>query len=350
MFLVATRTYGAVMASGSGALLTATAGGGDVRTAVRAVADMLRARLGAGPVFLALADPSSQAFSGTFTFDIPDEAAGAFLAIEMAGHDVVTFRGLAGASVPVGSLFAATEGAPERSTRWREVVAPLGWGDEVRAAVRANSTVCGYLCLHREGSDRPFSPRELQRLNATLPIVAGVLRRASLTWSEPEARLETGVVLVDAVGRVAGSTGGAAEWLDEMQPTLAGGLPLVLAGLVSSVMDSGRSATSTVVTRAGRVAVVEAAPLEVRHERHVAVVLSAATAAVRLERFAAAVRLTSREHEVVTCVLEGMSTRAMAHRLGISERTVQAHLTAVFDKAGVRSRRELGRRLHAGGR
>lgn len=59
----------------------------------------------------------------------------------------------------------------------------------------------------------------------------------------------------------------------------------------------------------------------------------------------AAYGLSRREAEVATLVLRGTSTREIADALHISGHTVQDHLKAVFDKIGVRSRRDLVGRL-----
>ena len=50
--------------------------------------------------------------------------------------------------------------------------------------------------------------------------------------------------------------------------------------------------------------------------------------------------LTPREREVLRQVSAGRTNREIGHRLGISERTAQAHLSHVFDKLGVSSRTE----------
>jgi two-component system response regulator DesR len=50
--------------------------------------------------------------------------------------------------------------------------------------------------------------------------------------------------------------------------------------------------------------------------------------------------LTPREMEVLRLAADGLTNKEIAYRLGLSERTVQFHLTAVFNKTGTNSRAE----------
>lgn len=52
----------------------------------------------------------------------------------------------------------------------------------------------------------------------------------------------------------------------------------------------------------------------------------------------ASVQLTGRESEVLGLVKEGLANKQIARRLGISERTVKAHLTSAFARIGVSDR------------
>jgi DNA-binding NarL/FixJ family response regulator len=57
------------------------------------------------------------------------------------------------------------------------------------------------------------------------------------------------------------------------------------------------------------------------------------------------------EQRVLTLLLQGASNRAIATRLRLSPRTVESHLSAMFDKTCCRSRTELlvWALRHAGG-
>jgi DNA-binding NarL/FixJ family response regulator len=59
---------------------------------------------------------------------------------------------------------------------------------------------------------------------------------------------------------------------------------------------------------------------------------------LRAGRPSGAPQLTDREREVLTLVRLGLANKQIARRLGISERTVKAHLTSVFTRLGVADR------------
>jgi two-component system, NarL family, nitrate/nitrite response regulator NarL len=51
--------------------------------------------------------------------------------------------------------------------------------------------------------------------------------------------------------------------------------------------------------------------------------------------------LSTREQQVITLVCGGLSNKEIANKLGVTEGTVKAHLHAIFEKLGVRSRIEI---------
>ena len=52
-------------------------------------------------------------------------------------------------------------------------------------------------------------------------------------------------------------------------------------------------------------------------------------------------RLTNSEQKVASLVCDGLSNKAIAKQLGLSESTVKAHLYSVFRKVGVKGRGRL---------
>jgi DNA-binding CsgD family transcriptional regulator len=55
--------------------------------------------------------------------------------------------------------------------------------------------------------------------------------------------------------------------------------------------------------------------------------------------------LTRRQGQILALVVEGRSNRAIAALLGVGERTVEAHLTAIYERAQVEGRSQLVARL-----
>ena len=79
--------------------------------------------------------------------------------------------------------------------------------------------------------------------------------------------------------------------------------------------------------------------------RQIAVIIEPATAVEVAEVIMRAYGLTERERTVTKLVCQGHSTAQMAAELWITTNTVQDHLKSIFDKTGVRSRREIMARI-----
>ncbi|MFE7167906.1 GAF domain-containing protein [Streptomyces sp. NPDC057616] len=111
-----------------------------------------------------------------------------FLENEFGRRDVNKFAELAGTAPAVSSLDRATHGDRASSARYREVMAPLGLGDELRAALVVGHRCWGVLCLHREDAPAGFSAEEVELVRRLAPHLAGGLRRA-VTGGDFGARL-----------------------------------------------------------------------------------------------------------------------------------------------------------------
>jgi DNA-binding NarL/FixJ family response regulator len=76
--------------------------------------------------------------------------------------------------------------------------------------------------------------------------------------------------------------------------------------------------------------------------------LSAGSATSRVTESIMRDRLSPRERQVVQLIVRGLSNLEAASRLGITEATVKAHLTHIFQKFALRGRGQLVARYHQG--
>jgi DNA-binding CsgD family transcriptional regulator len=93
--------------------------------------------------------------------------------------------------------------------------------------------------------------------------------------------------------------------------------------------------------------ILDATPLDGEPQR-VAIVIQPAPASSIVDLRLLAAGLTAREREVALRIIRGETTQQVAGALYLSPWTVQDHLKAVFDKTGVRSRRDLVAELALG--
>ena len=303
--------------------------------------------------FCATVDPATLLFTGSLTEEIPESATPDFLTNEFLQDDVTKFVHLAHAARPVQSLYAATRGEPNLSPRYREILAPIGFGDELRAALRIGDVTWGVLCLHRDLTGSGFTVAEAAFLERIVPHLAvglrtGLLIEEAITGSTADA---PGLVVLADDLSIAAVTAPAEQWLTEVSDWPRRSEPpqavLAVAARLLALEQAREDAPTLpprarVQTRSGRWLVLHAARLSnPAGSGPIAVILEPAAPAEVAPLVLQAYGLTEREAQVAQLVLQGLATGEIADRLGITALTVQQHLKAVFDKTGARSRREL---------
>jgi DNA-binding CsgD family transcriptional regulator len=314
----------------------------------------LRRMLPADAAFFATVDPMTLLFTSAAAEEPLGAVTPLFLDNEFGREDVNKFAALAESADPVASLDRATRGKRAASARYREIMAPLGLGDELRAALVTKNRCWGVLCLHREDASHGFDAREIDLIRRISPHVAEGLRRAvtigPVTPTGAEAAVP-GMIVLDANLAVVSMSQEAGRWLAELSgpgwPSTSE-LPIPVysaaAGLVR--LEHGPAfaqppATLRVRSRTGRWLSLHASRLCGPPAPQIGIVIEPAPAAHISPLLLNAYGLTTAQSRVVGLVLRGHSTRQIVRELHISANTVQEHLTAAFDKFGVRSRREL---------
>ena len=335
--------------------------GRDVDGVRREVLAALRDVVSVDAAFFATADPETLLFTGARAEEPLAGAQRRFVDNEFAGRDVNTFASLAASPQHVATLDWATRRERATSSRAREIMRPLGLGDELRAALVVDEQCWGYLCLHREDHELGFGPADTTLLARVGPHIAEALRRATLVHGartvEPDAG--PGVVLLSDALDVVAATPRAEELMARILDRGAADFPVPAAvHTAAAALLALERGTASLVPRA-RARARGGGWLHVHAARlhgdpgagsppgPIAVVVEHADAHTTAPLLLAAHGLTPRETEVARLVLRGASTVAVVDALHISRHTVQDHLTAIFDKVGVRSRRELMGRLLA---
>ena len=304
--------------------------------------------------FFATVDPMTLLFTSAAADEPLGAAQPLFLENEFGRDDVNKFAALAESADPVASLDRATRGQRPASARYREIMGPLGLGDELRAALVAKNACWGVLCLHREDASHGFDAREIDLIRRISPHMAEGLRRAITIGPVAAIGAEAadpGMIVLDANLAVVSMSQEAERWLAEIGEAgwpSASELPIPVYSAAARLvrLEGGPAtaqppATVRLRSRAGRWLSLHASRLCGPPAPQIGVVIEPTPAAQISPLLLNAYGLTTAQSRVVALVIRGHSTRQIVRELHISANTVQEHLTAAFDKFGVRSRREL---------
>ncbi|MEU9337221.1 LuxR C-terminal-related transcriptional regulator [Streptomyces sp. NPDC048290] len=290
---------------------------------------------------------------GNYRCAVPAALMPRMLDIEYCEGDVNSIPDLARKPVPVGLLSEEVGGRLELSPRYRDIAGPLGFRDELRVALRDRHGAWGALVLGRAVDAPAFTPADLALAESLAQPLGSALRRLHLTdraHREP-APTAPGLVLLDEEYNVLQMSPAFPLWIDgvSLPPTgrtrspAGASLPPAVYGVAAAVRAPGAASSFTSWAHSGSQGSVRlhAWRLDDLTEARVAVVVEPAGPGERLGVIVAAYGLSAREQHITELVLHGHSTAEIARRAGLSPHTVQDHLKSVFDKTGVRSRRDL---------
>jgi DNA-binding CsgD family transcriptional regulator len=302
----------------------------------------LRRLMPVDAAFFATADPETLLFTSAYAEEPLAASTPLFLDNEFRGADVNKFTALATAPTHVSSLDAATRRDRWSSGRYRDIMRPSGLGDELRAALTAGKECWGYLCLHRSDHPLGFTPAETAIVARVGPHIAHALRQSILLHAATPTAEEQrpGVLVLAGDLSVVATTPEADALLAQLEPAPHLPLPTVVYAVVAALHGDRAAPTARVRGASGQWLALHASRLGGDAGR-IAVVVEPCAPRSTVPLRLAAYGLSRREAEVARLVLRGASTRAIAAELYISPHTVQDHLKSVFDKLGVRSRRDL---------
>lgn len=293
-------------------------------------------------------DPASLLITSHF-HDGMAEFPAEWLTAEYYADDVNKLVDVTRSESGISTLHEVTNGDPSSSPRWHENMT-MGGDQELILGLRTRTgEVWGALGLYREPGHPLFDRKEKEFLRTVAPRLAEGARRALLVGeaTDPEGPEAPGLVILSERFDVESTTAGIERWLAELPDGDwdAGRLPSAVLSVAARAMRSaeqpGEIALARVLSRGGTWVVLHGAPLVSAGEQRVAVIVEPAHPARIVPLLMAAYGLTERERDVTRLILQGGSTAQIAQELVVSTHTVQQHLKAVFDKTGVRSRRDL---------
>jgi DNA-binding CsgD family transcriptional regulator len=303
-----------------------------------------------GPCWYTM-DPASLLMTSHFNPVVP-EFPQEGLELEYYGEDAHDLASVARSDSGVSTIHEATGGDPTSSPRWQANM-EMGGDQELIVALRTRAgDPWASLGLYRESGDALFSQDEIDFIRAAAPFLGEGAQRALLLGEarDPEGPEAPGLLVLSSSGEVESSTPGVERWISDLPggDWDAGRLPTAALSVAARALRSAESpdgpgdiALARVLSESGTWVVLHGATLVGDGPARVAVIVEPAHPARITPLLMAAYGLTEREQEVTRLVLQGNSTAELAERLVVSAHTVQEHLKKVFEKTGVRSRRDL---------
>jgi DNA-binding CsgD family transcriptional regulator len=235
----------------------------------------------------------------------------------------------------------------------------FGFHDEARMVFRDGAQAWGAMALFRGTDETPFDEADVRFLASLSTLFAhgvrtGMLARIAAAPLPAAAPTGPAVLIVGSDNQVVQMSLGAEHRIADLLQGEAAADPMTaVAALVGAARryargESAMPPRSRVRGASGMWLVLHASPLTTFADRDgdVVVTIEEARPPEIVALVVAAFGLTQRERDVTQLVLQGVDTKEIASTLHVSTYTVQDHLKSVFEKADVRSRRELISRVY----
>jgi DNA-binding NarL/FixJ family response regulator len=284
--------------------------------------------------------------------------------LEFMVEDVNSFSGLARAKTPAASLHLATHERPARSARYRELLRPKGYADELRGVLRADGSAWALVALFRAVGAPPFDAREsslVGDLSTPLGLAVREHARSPAAPPAPADQRGPGLMVFAPDGELISVNDDALAWLDELVGDAAHSqrfsvpLPVVVvstlmrARAIAEERERGSARGRVKSSATGRWLVCHASCLRDADGAigDTALVIEAATAAEIAPIVAEAYELSPREQQITRLIARGLGTADIAEHAYLSTHTVRDYVKAILGKVGVSSRGELVAKLYA---
>jgi DNA-binding CsgD family transcriptional regulator len=254
-------------------------------------------------------------------------------------------------ATPVSRLYADTDGHPERSLVWRELLSDYNVADVASVVFRDRFGCWGFLDLWRTGRGATFSADDARYLAAIAGKVTEVLRRAQArtfrTGTPNELPHGPAVLVLSPDLQVSAQTADTETYLralipieGERQPVPAGAYNVSAQLVAKEAGVDDHPPRARVHLGGGAWLSLRAARMAGRDQPPgtIAVTIETASPAERIDLFSRAHGLSPREAELMSALTRGSDTRGLARELYVSENTVQDHLKSIFAKTGTRNR------------
>ncbi|MDA0167891.1 LuxR C-terminal-related transcriptional regulator [Solirubrobacter taibaiensis] len=328
----------------------AAARGSDLVTLWRDVSEIIAPLVSnmRGPCCFTL-DPATLLMTSHFNpamhYELPEEALRGEYLLEDA-HDMAS---VARSQAGISTIHEATGGDPSQSPRWQANMTMNGDQELLLALRGKGGATWGCLGLYRPPGEKHFDAEQKRFLQSVAPAIGEGIRRALLIGEahEPDTPDAPGLLVLTEHLEIESVTPGTERWLADLPGGDGERLPPAVVAVGGQALRSadgdraGEVALARVLGDSGNWIVLHGATLVATGTRRVAVIVEPGHPVRIQPLLMAAYGLTTREQEVARLVLQGESTNGIGERLVVSPHTVQQHLKNIFEKTGVRSRRDL---------